>query len=144
MYNNKDKNLKILLVKVRELKDGRMDDHPGVRHHIDRALATGDAGPFFRFLEKNPKIEKMAKRNRRLAQYQKEINPFRPYPDTQTVRERLSGPLKLGYVNEFDDMLGIAYDVLGGYHEVVLWLSLLPVVFGLAVFFTRPPTRAAA
>jgi len=38
---------------------------------------------------------------------------------------------------------GIAYDVLGGYHEAVLWLSLLPVVFGLAVFFTRPPTRAA-
>lgn len=38
---------------------------------------------------------------------------------------------------------GIAYDVLGGYHGAVLWLSLLPVIFGLAVFFTRPPTRAA-
>ncbi len=38
---------------------------------------------------------------------------------------------------------GIAYDVLGGYHEAVLWLSLLPMVFGLAVFFTSPPTRAA-
>jgi hypothetical protein len=108
----RDKNLKKLLDKVRELKDGRMDDHPGVKHHIDRALATGDASPFFRFLEKNPKFEKMAKRNRRLAQYQKEINPFRPYPDTQTVRERLSGPLKLGYINEFDDMLGIFYDIL--------------------------------
>ena len=108
----RDKNLKKLLDKVRELKDGRMDDHPGVKHHIDRALATGDASPFFRFLEKNPKIEKMAKRNRRLAQYQKEINPFRPYPDTQPVREQLSGPLKLGYINEFDDMLGISYDIL--------------------------------
>jgi cyanate permease len=38
---------------------------------------------------------------------------------------------------------GIAYDILGGYHETLLWLSVLPVVFGLAVFFTRPPTRAA-
>jgi len=37
---------------------------------------------------------------------------------------------------------GIAYDVLGGYHEAVLWLSLLPVVFGLAVCFTRPPRKA--
>lgn len=38
---------------------------------------------------------------------------------------------------------GIAYDVFGGYHEAVLGLSLLPVIFGAAVFFTRPPTRAA-
>ncbi len=37
---------------------------------------------------------------------------------------------------------GIAYDVFGGYHEAVLWLSLLPLIFGLAVFFSRPPTRA--
>ena len=108
----RDKNIKKLLVKIKELEEGRMGDHPGVKHHKDRALATGDAGPFFRYLEKNPKIEKMAKRNRKLAQYQKEINPFRPYPDTQTVRERLSGPLKLGYINEFDDMLGIFYDIL--------------------------------
>jgi hypothetical protein len=36
---------------------------------------------------------------------------------------------------------GIAYDVIGGYHEAVVWLSLLPVVFGLAVCFTRPPGR---
>jgi sugar phosphate permease len=38
---------------------------------------------------------------------------------------------------------GIAYDVLGGYHETLLWLSVLPVVFGLAVFFTHPPARDA-
>jgi hypothetical protein len=109
---DKDKNLKSLLVKIKELKDGRMDNHLGVKHHMDRAIATGDVGPFFRFLEKNPEIEKTAKRNRKLAQYQKEINPFRPYPDPQTARERLSGPLKLGYINEFDDMLGISYDIL--------------------------------
>ena len=34
---------------------------------------------------------------------------------------------------------GIAYDVFGGYHEAVLGLSLLPVIFGVAVFFSRPP-----
>ena len=38
---------------------------------------------------------------------------------------------------------GIAYDVFGGYHEAVLVLSLLPLIFGLAVFFTRPPKRPA-
>ena len=38
---------------------------------------------------------------------------------------------------------GIAYDVFGGYHEAVLGLSLLPLIFGVAVFFARPPTRAA-
>ena len=109
---NRDKDLKSLLFKLRELKEGRMDDHPSVKFHRDRALATGDAGPFYRYLEKNPKIEKMARRNRKLAQYQKEINPFRPYPDPQTARERLSGLLKIGFINEFDDLLGIAYDVL--------------------------------
>ena len=36
---------------------------------------------------------------------------------------------------------GIAYDVLGGYHEAVLWLSLLPVIFAIAVAFTRPPKK---
>jgi hypothetical protein len=109
---DKDKNIKSLLFKFRELKEGRMDDHLGAKHHMDRAIATGDASPFFRYLEKNPKIEKMARRNRKLAQYQKEINPFRPYPDTQTARKQFSGPLKLGYINEFDDMLGIFYDIL--------------------------------
>jgi MFS family permease len=38
---------------------------------------------------------------------------------------------------------GIAYDLQGGYHEAVLWLSLLPVIFGLAVMITRPPVRTA-
>jgi MFS family permease len=38
---------------------------------------------------------------------------------------------------------GVAYDVFGGYHGAVLWLSILPVIFTLAVFFTRPPTRPA-
>jgi sugar phosphate permease len=36
---------------------------------------------------------------------------------------------------------GLAYDLLGGYHEAVLALSLLPVAFALAVAFTRPPVK---
>lgn len=36
---------------------------------------------------------------------------------------------------------GMAYDLLGGYHEVVLGLSFLPTVFGFVVFFTPPPIR---
>lgn len=36
---------------------------------------------------------------------------------------------------------GIAFDLLGGYHESVLWLSFLPAICGMAVFFTRPPSR---
>ena len=51
---DKERNLKSLLFKLRELREGRMDDHPGVKFHKDRAIATGDASPFFRYLEKNP------------------------------------------------------------------------------------------
>ena len=36
---------------------------------------------------------------------------------------------------------GIAYDLFGGYHEAVLIQSLLPLIFGVAVYFTRPPKR---
>lgn len=38
----------------------------------------------------------------------------------------------------------IAFDLLGGYHEVVLMLSVLPLVFGIAVAFVKPPTKRTA
>ncbi len=39
---------------------------------------------------------------------------------------------------------GIAYDLLGSYREAVMVLALLPLAFGLAVAFVKPPVRPGA
>lgn len=38
---------------------------------------------------------------------------------------------------------GLAFDLLGGYGEALMMLSVLPIVAAVAVFFTRPPSRRA-
>lgn len=37
---------------------------------------------------------------------------------------------------------GLAFDLLGGYGQALILLSVLPAVSSVAVFFTRPPVRA--
>jgi len=39
---------------------------------------------------------------------------------------------------------GIAYDLLGGYRPAVGLLAVLPLGFGVAVAFIKPPVRAGA
>ena len=92
------------------LRDGNMLSHPGVRFHVNRALSTGDTARLYQYLQRVPQILSVAQRNIALAEHQKAECPFRPYPDRQDAQEYLSGPLKLGYVNEFDDMFGIDWD----------------------------------
>jgi predicted transcriptional regulator len=94
------------------LRDGNMLSHPGVRFHVNRALSTGDTSRLHQYLQRVPQILSVAQRNIALAEHQKAECAFRPYPTRQDAREYLSGPLKLGYVNEFDDIFGIDWDTL--------------------------------
>ena len=94
------------------LRTGNMLSHPGVRFHVNRALSTGDTSRLHQYLQRVPQILSVAQRNIALAEHQKAECAFRPYPTRQDAREYLSGPLKLGYVNEFDDIFGIDWDTL--------------------------------
>jgi hypothetical protein len=97
---------------MEKLRKGQMLAHPGVAFHVNKALSTGDCSGLNQFLRDNPIIMLIAERNITIAEAQRAENPFRPYPDPDDVREFLSSPLKLGYVNEFNDMFGIDFDVL--------------------------------
>jgi len=97
---------------IQRLRDGKMLDHPGVRVHLRRALATGDQAFFLAYLDRNPALLAHANQNIILAEHQNALHPFRPYPSRADVAEHMSGPLKLGWVNEFDDQLGVNLDNL--------------------------------
>jgi Helicase HerA, central domain len=92
------------------LHKGNMLSNSFIKKHHDYALITNDYGPLYKFLESYPIFLAHAKRNIAVLNYQLLENPF-PYPHHDDVRGYLSGPLKLGYVNQFDDMWGIDYDV---------------------------------
>ncbi len=101
-----------LLELIELLREGLMLSNPELKKHVDRALSTGDPSGLYEYLDKYPQIIKMAERNIRIARAQEAENPFRPYPSPADVQEYLSGPIKFGYVNEFDDMFGIHPDTL--------------------------------
>ena len=92
------------------LQEGGMLSDPTLRFHVDRALHIGDFDDLFRYLEAFPMIIANAKRNINMSRYQKLENPF-PYPPRDDVKEFLSGPFNLGYVNQFNDMFGIDPDL---------------------------------
>ncbi|WP_457572514.1 ATP-binding protein [Desulfovulcanus sp.] len=95
------------------LKEGNMLDHPGLRWQVQRALATGDRQALEDFLNRNPALLALAKRNRLISEHQRSLNPFRPYPTRQEVAEFLDGPLKMGFVNEHhQDLFGLWPDDL--------------------------------
>jgi hypothetical protein len=96
------------LIKI--LQEGGMLSEPTLRFHVDRALHTGDFDDLFRYLEAFPMIIANAKRNINMSRYQKLENPF-PYPPRDDVKEFLSGPFNLGYVNQFNDMFAINPDI---------------------------------
>lgn len=96
---------------VEKLREGHMLGYPGVAFLVKKALATGDFSLLEGFLKRYPSITALAERNINMSNFQRVDNPFRPYPDRDDAREYLTGPLKLGYVNEFNDMFGIDYNV---------------------------------
>lgn len=97
---------------IQKLRDGNMLSQPGVRFHMNRALATGDCSKLLEYLERHPSTLAAAERNILFAVQQRAECPYRPYPDPQDVQEYLSGSLKLGFVNDLDDMFGIDWDIL--------------------------------
>lgn len=97
---------------IQTLLDGNMLSHPGVRLHVNRALATGDYSKLLNYVQTFPLPLAAAVRNINLAAHERAKCPFRPYPDRQDAREFLSGPLKFGFVNQFDDIFGIDFDTL--------------------------------
>jgi hypothetical protein len=95
---------------VEMLHEGGMLSHPYIKVLSERAMATGDFDSLTRYLETYPIILAMAKRNINLNVYHEMENPF-PYPDRFDACEYLSGPIKLGYINQFNDMFAIDPDV---------------------------------
>lgn len=112
-----------------------MLSHPLVNHHVTRAISTNNCTGLFKLLNDYPLLLVTAKRNINLAEHQKAECPFRPYPSRNDVQEHLSGPLNLGYVNEYSDKFGIDPDVFclpciipgrvgGGKSHLILYLLL--------------------
>ena len=96
---------------IDKLVEGQMDSQPAVKFHIDRAIMTGDYTTLIDFLEKHQVIMAQAESNIALINHQKTQNPFRPFPSREKAQSELSGPLKLGYINEFDDKFGVSPDI---------------------------------
>jgi peptidyl-tRNA hydrolase len=95
---------------IQTLLDGKMLSHPGVQLQVERAVAKGDYSKLLNYVQTFPLPLAVAVRNINLAAHERAKCPFRPYPDRQDAREFLSGPLKFGFVNQFDDMFGIDWD----------------------------------
>lgn len=96
---------------IEKLHEGKMLSYPMIKRLVDRALTTGDSGPLREYIRKYRVFEAQARRNIALANYQQLDNPFRPYPSREDAQLYLSGPLKLGFINELDDMFGIHQDI---------------------------------
>lgn len=97
---------------ARLIIDGKIDSHPGIRPLLRKAQHTNDWQPLIQFLNENPHLVGIAKRNIRLKEIQKDSNPFMPYPSVRDAEKQLSGPLKLGYVNQFNSWFGVFWDIL--------------------------------
>jgi len=96
---------------IRFLEEGKMRSHPLIGQRVDRALRTGNFQPLLEFLINHPNFVAFAERNIQQEKTHLLTNPFL-YPDRDDAREFLSGPLKLGYVNQFDDMFGVSPQVM--------------------------------
>jgi len=96
---------------IEKLYEGKMDTNPLIKNLIDRALTTGDCRPLFEHITKHRVFEIQAERNIALKHYLQLNNPFRPYPSREEAKEFLDGPIKLGFINQFDDMFGVDQDI---------------------------------
>ena len=95
---------------IETLHKGNMLSHPLIKRHVHYAMSTGDFNPLERYIESYPVILALAKKNFNLAEYHLLQNPF-PFPDRDDAQEYLSGPIKFGYINQFDDMFGLHPDL---------------------------------
>jgi hypothetical protein len=96
---------------IETLHEGNMLSHPVIKRHVRYAMTTGDYRPLYLYTKLHPVILALAEGNIRRAAYQKLNSPY-PYPDRDDASQYLSGPLKFGYVNPFDDQFGVDYDEL--------------------------------
>jgi hypothetical protein len=96
---------------VRFLDEGEMLTNPIIKQLVDRAIATADHNPLYEFLEKFSIFLSKAARNRKLKTYQTLKCPF-PYPSRDDAAKHLNGPLRFGYINQFNDMFNMDYDEL--------------------------------
>ena len=103
---------------IETLHEGDMLSNPFLSQHVKLALETGNFEPLHDYLNAYPQILAIARRNINLARYQNLENPY-PHPHQADVREFLSGPFNLGYVNLFDDMFGI-------YPDIFCMLTMIP------------------
>ena len=94
------------------LRKGKMLKNKAVAFYVEQAVNTGDPEDLMVFLQDHPEIMGMAKRNIALIGFQEADNPFKPFPTREQAKKDLSGPLKLGFVNESDSVFGINYNVL--------------------------------
>ena len=96
---------------IETLHEGNMLSNDVIKRHVHYAMSTGDCGPLYKYTESYPVILALANQNIRLAAYQKLHSPY-AYPDGDDASQYLSGPLKFGYLNPFDDQFGVEYDEL--------------------------------
>ena len=97
---------------ITTLQEAGLDKAPQLAFMIRRYLTSGDPRQLETYLSAHPHILAAAGQNQRIVQYQQAENPFRPYPSQSEAARSLSGPLRCGYVNEYDDLFGIYHDML--------------------------------
>jgi hypothetical protein len=95
---------------IKYLHDTNVITYPVIENRVNRAINTGNCAPLYKFLNAHPFFLALADRNRRAAEHRKLDCPF-DFPDRDDIREYLSGPLKVGYVNPQGGMFGFHYDV---------------------------------
>ena len=96
---------------IRLLDEGSMLSNAAVNHLVQEAIATGDESQLRYYLEAFPDILSVVERNINLKGYHALENPF-SYPSRVDSNKSLSGPLKFGYINPFNDIFGIDPDTL--------------------------------
>lgn len=95
---------------IKAIKETGWWQHPGLRAHAKRAMATGEPGVLLEYLKRNPAVCGRLMRDIRLLEAQKAVNPFAPAPTRPEEMEMLQGPVTLGYVNCQNGRFGVQWD----------------------------------
>lgn len=108
---NNEKMFRETLQIIDFLDRGDQLKDPFIRGKVEKAL-RGDSTSFHDYLQKHPDIIERAKTNILINSKLIEENPFWPPPHTAEEVAILSGPLKFGSYNPFNEIFGINPELL--------------------------------
>lgn len=96
---------------IDKLHKGKMLGNSMIKSLVDQGLKTANWRPLEEYLERYPFLLSIAENNIRQSIVDQLDNPFMPYPDSDDVREYLSGEINIGFVNKRDQMFGMHWNM---------------------------------